>query len=319
MTALSTVTPNDVMAMGLEMGAGICIEDQKYMSKNSRAMIFQAHYGSSPLDIADVWYDLQVGEHEGATLTEKENTTKGFRMFMMAHFYLFTKPKNSELLASRFGVCERYCRGKPLWKWVHKIAALKQKKIKWDKKLWSGSTEQFVASIDCVDCMYKEPQHPLYNIDKKYYSQKFNHAGLKYEIVLSINEEKCMSIRGPFKCGMPDMDVFRTETKKVLQSIRRASQKNKMIVGDSKYRQGRKQPNEEGLFPPPSITDSEVLKKFKSRVRCRHETFNGRIKNFAFLANRTKVSEENHKAAMEAICVIIQYQMDNGSPIFCAK
>lgn len=183
------LSPNDVMAMGLKYGAGVDEEKQQDMSKDSKALLFHAHYGSSPLDIADIWHDLQVGQYEGASLTEKENSPQGFRMFMMAIFYLWAKPKNSEMLSSRFGVCERYCRGEPLWKWTQKIAALKKKKVKWIKRLWKGSTERFVASVDCVDFLYQEPQHPLYNIDTKYYSSKFNHAALKYEIVLAVNED----------------------------------------------------------------------------------------------------------------------------------
>jgi len=313
------LSPNDVMALGLEMGARIEKDAQQAMSKAHRSMVFEAHYGSPPLVIADMWYDLQVGEHGEASLSEKENSEKGLRMFFMAIFYLWAKPKNSHMLAYQFGVCERYCRGKPFWKWIKKIAALKEKKIKWDTRLWSASTEKFVASIDCVDCQYQEPQHPVYNIDTKYYSSKFNHAGLKYEIVLSVNEEKCMSINGPFKCGKADMTVFRSSTKNVLKSIREASGVDKMMIGDSKYRKGPGFEDEVGMFAPPSRIDNETLKMFKSRVRCRQETFNGRLKNFMFPALRFRGKEDNHKAAMEAVCVMVQYQMDNGAPIFSAK
>ena len=117
------------------------------------------------------------------------------------------------------------------------------------------------------------------------------------------------------------MDVFRTKTKKIMKKIRELSGKDKMLVGDSKFHKGtkKKHQDKEGMFAVSSRTDVERLKKYKSRVRCRLETFNGRIKNFGLLANRFRGKEENHKHAFEAICVMVQYQMDNGSPIFSAK
>ena len=151
----SVLSPNDVLALGLEIGAGLDTEHQQGMSKDARLLSFHAHYGSNPLDMADIWHDLQVGEYEGASLTEKEKSLKGFRMFLMATFYLWAKPKSSMLLATRFGVCERYCRGKHLWKWVNKVAALAEKKIRWDEKLSKPDTELFVASVDCVDFQYQ--------------------------------------------------------------------------------------------------------------------------------------------------------------------
>ena len=36
---------------------------------------------------------------------------------------------NAEVMASHLGVAERYCRGEPLWRWVRKIAALKEEKV----------------------------------------------------------------------------------------------------------------------------------------------------------------------------------------------
>lgn len=316
----NVLSPNDAMAFALDIVVGMDREWQNSLSQDFLVTVFHAHFGSSPLVVADMWYDLQVGEYEGASLSSRnENSVSGYRMFLMAMFYLWAKPKNSHLLASRFAICERYARGAPLWHWIRKIAALAQKKIKWDESLSQPLSERFVASVDCVDCQYQEPQHPVYNIDRAYFSTKFGRAGLKYEIVLSINHEQCMSINGPFKAGKPDMAVFRTKTKQLLKAIREESGQAKMMIGDSKYRKGPDFADEEGLLAPPSSSDFPVLAKFKSRVRCRHETFNGRIKNFSFLSNRFKGSEALHGIAMRAICVIVQYQMDNGSPIFCAK
>ena len=47
-------------------------------------------------------------------------------------------------------------------------------------------------------------------------------------------------------------------------------------------------------------------------------TFNGRLKIFASLANTFRHGAAKHKFVFEAIVTIVQYQMDNGSPIFAA-
>lgn len=92
-----------------------------------------------------------------------------------------------------------------------------------------------------------------------------------------------------------------------------------MLIGDSKFRKGRDHPDEEGMFAPPSSLDPEELKVFKSRVRCRHESFNGRMKFFSILSETFRGAMEQHGDAFTAIAVIVQYQMDNCSPIYASK
>ena len=72
----------------------------------------------------------------------------------------------------------------------------------------------------------------------------------------------------------------------------------------------------EALTATPNTFDSKKLQNFKSRARLRQETFNGRLKYFSVLSETFRHSIAKHKLAFEAICVIVQYQMDNGSPIF---
>ena len=68
----------------------------------------------------------------------------------------------------------------------------------------------------------------------------------------------------------------------------------------------------------PNPCDDDDVGNFKAHVKCRHETFNGRIKYFCSLSDTYKHSKEKHKYVFEAIAVTVQYQMDNGSPLFDA-
>ena len=152
------------------------------------------------------------------------------------------------------------------------------------------------------------------NLDKSFCSQKFMHAGLKYEIVMHLVKPKCMAVVGPNKAGEHDMNVFRKETKDKMLTM-----PGKMLIADGIFKKGRKpeQQNEADMFAIPSSADPDELRKFKSQARAQHESFNGRLKFFSFLENGYRgVDIEKHGTAFKAICVIVQYQMDNGSPIF---
>jgi hypothetical protein len=61
-----------------------------------------------PLVLAAIWYDLCHTTIESAHLEEKDELESGFKHFMIAHFHLWTYPKNVCLLASRFNICKRY-------------------------------------------------------------------------------------------------------------------------------------------------------------------------------------------------------------------
>ena len=52
------------------------------------------------------------------------------------------------------------------------------------------------------------------------------------------------------------------------------------------------------------------------RAHARHEAFNGRLKSFKVLAEKFRHGQEKHKSVFEAVCVIVQYDMENGRPLF---
>jgi hypothetical protein len=143
-------------------------------------------------------------------------------------------------------------------------------------------------------------------------SHKSNKAAWRYEICLAIHEPQCLWINGPYKAGTGELTIFRKENglKSKLQGM---SGKKKLVV-DRGYTSS--EPDEIHLLSIPENTDSEALRKFKTRARMRHETFNGRVKNFKAIQDVFRHSRVNHKTAFEASCVIVQYQMDNGNPIF---
>jgi hypothetical protein len=165
-------------------------------------------------------------------------------------------------------------------------------------------------SADGVDFKMWEKQHPKYPIDTKAMSHKFRSCGAKYIIALSVYNPKCLFIEVPFRGGKPDIDMFRDSglMKKLMDS-------GKVCIAargfNSQFASERKH------FALPDYMDSKPLSNHKSRARLCQETYNRRLKHFECLSSTFKNGFEKHGIALRAVVVMVQYQMDNGSPIFC--
>jgi hypothetical protein len=58
--------------------------------------------------------------------------------------------------------------------------------------------------------------------------------------------------------------------------------------------------------------DTAEVRKFKRRARSRHESFDGRLKNFKVLTEKFRNGHEKHKAFFETVCVLcsMSWRMD---------
>ncbi len=297
------LSPDLVLEKGLE-AVRISKDAQESRSKSSNKKDFKSYYGSSPLNIADMWYDLCNTNIPDASLDHKMKGEKGFKFFMMAHFFLWQKPKNAATMGMIFGVCEDYAKGEHLWSWIKRIAALKEKKIKWNRQCREECKEIFAVTVDGVDFKTWEPKHPTLPMDKKYFSKKFNKSGLRYEIAISVQDSKVVWINGPFPAAEHDVEIFRRGLKDKLLSSKKKAIADRGYVGEA------------GLCAVPNGCDPPELNEFKSRARCRQETFNGRIKKFNILKQTFEHSLAKHEYAFLAVCVTVQYHMDNGSRLY---
>jgi hypothetical protein len=139
---------------------------------------------------------------------------------------------------------------------------------------------------------------------KQWFSPKFNGPGLTYELAIAINANQLMWIRGPMPSGNGG-DLVNFKAPNGLKSKIPAGKK---VIADRIYRD-----------PVCSIRnpqDTPEVRKFKRRARARHETFNGRLKTFKVLAEKFRHGPEKCKAVFEAVCVITQYELENGHPLF---
>lgn len=122
------LSADDMMARALTY-MNMPPEKQARRSPASNLEDFKCHYGASPGVLAEMWEDLCTTDIDGAKLSGKQKGETGFCYFLMVHHFLWTYPKNANILASRFGICHKQASGKAFWPWVRKIAALHTAKI----------------------------------------------------------------------------------------------------------------------------------------------------------------------------------------------
>ena len=168
----------------------------------------------------------------------------------------------------------------------------------------------FVITVDGVHCPTEEPTHANFSNNKKFYSHKFHTAALDYELGTSIFTQHCVWVASPHPAGTNDITVFRVGLKQKMEEARALRGVDYRVIADRGHR------GERGFISTPSSFDSEMVRCFKGRALSRHESFNGRLKNFDCLQEHFRHSVQKHKICFLAGVVIVQISLENGFPLF---
>jgi len=163
---------------------------------------------------------------------------------------------------------------------------------------------EFIISVDGVHCPFHEVQHPTLSKDPAWFSHKFKGPGVAYEFALSIYDSQLVWMRGPYKASVSDKAIYNRELKAMIPD-------GCLVVADGGY-QDKKDP----ALATPNPRDPPELLTFKARARMRQEAFHSRLKRFECLKTKFRHSAQHHKACCEAVCVIIQYEIELGAPLF---
>lgn len=150
------------------------------------------------------------------------------------------------------------------------------------------------VSLDGTDFRIREPQP----FNKKWFSHKFKAAGLRYEIGISIVEAEIVWASGGLPCGeWTDM--------KIAQDLYLNFAKKEITLADKGYRK-------KGKFKQPSnLREKQILS--------RHETLNGRLKQFNILGERFRNSLKKHPQVFHALINVVQVSIMNGEKLFDLK
>jgi len=295
---LVILTAEEILKLGCKYAG---IGERRYAKckkEKSRIKWFKSAFGSDPITIAEIFDDLQTTDIAEAFIDPKEITIDHLLM-AMNFLYRYTTELQR---AGMFGVSP-HTAGTKTWLYVRKIQALKEKMIVWPEDHEWGE-DIFIITVDGTHFRIHEPTHPTKSQDKSYYSFKYKSSGCSYEIGIRVHDGKCVWLNGPFKSSMHDFNIFKNH------GLRDKIPNGKRVIADSGY----------GGLPEvistPNSFDSVEVAKMKSRARCRHETFNGRLKNFGCLRLGFRHDLEKLGPCIEAVAVVVSYQIENGHPLY---
>ena len=172
-------------------------------------------------------------------------------------------------------------------------------KIRWDKRLIGDDGRPAKVTVDGTD--FETIEYSPFNPGRR--SHKFNHAGLRYEVAISIAKCFIVHINGPFICGeWPDIRIARTCLHEMLEP-------DEYYLADSGYRCGRGPAITREALPPHQRSTFD-------RLMARHEIINRRFKEFAILGSRFRHEEEKHGDVFRCVAVLVQFDLEEGNVPF---
>lgn len=152
-------------------------------------------------------------------------------------------------------------------------------------------------SVDATDVPICEPSP----FSPRWYSYKLNHAGLRYEVAVSIFNGQIVWVNGPFRPGeMNDVQIFRQDLKQLILQ-------NEKVVTDDGY-------PDQNCLRLEHVHTSE--KNIFMRIRSRHETVNAMLKRFNVLTTPFRHGVEKNQLCFKAVANICQLLILYEEPLF---
>jgi len=152
--------------------------------------------------------------------------------------------------------------------------------------------EEFTITVDGVHVLIEEMYLEDGSQDPKYFSHKFNHPGLTYEIGLAIYSDQVVWVNGPHPAGVSDLKMFKEHGLAIL--LIDAKEK---AVADSTYTHFAVSQRGDGPHD---------WKHAKNRFRARQESVNRRLKVFRCLQDRWRHDHDLHRHVVRAIVLLTQ-------------
>jgi hypothetical protein len=266
---------------------------------------FRALYGVSSIAITKFHRDFHQIEEEDRFIKDKDFKLKHF--FMTLH-WLKAYPTYT-ILEAFWGV--RHQDAGIVKKYTEQFQALKNKKIRWFEDGELDENDIFIISVDGVHCRTHEVRK---DPGSKWYSHKSHGAALTYELAVAVRQNRLVHIKGPYPASKNDLTIFQYgdgDKNNPQPSLRDKIPAGKRVIADSSYR------SEDGkTVSTTRRSDTAEVREFKARAKSRQETFNSRIKGYRILATEFRHGIEHHKMVMESICILVQYDLESGHPLF---
>ena len=124
----------------LHLGLKLVSHKSHHQKHNTLVKNFRKYYGVKTKVLAKQWNDLCQTDLPHARVAKKNQNQRGFKMFMVCHYFLFTYPKHVQVFATNFQLgLTNMVSGKKLWFWLGNIAVLQLEKILWPEKRYKNS------------------------------------------------------------------------------------------------------------------------------------------------------------------------------------
>jgi hypothetical protein len=235
-------TPSEMLHRGL-LAVGFQEHQIKRVVPRKNLSRFRTSYVSHPRVYSDLFLRLQTTEVNGSQLLDcsvwgAEKTLNYF--FMAIHLLAKYPAENDAERIFSFHPCGKTF-STHAWDLVRKIASLSPEVIVWPDswrnpdKPEAGDTH-FIITVDGTHCPIEEPTLPSFKEQRKFYSHKFESAGLDYEVALSIFEPKCVLIAGPYPAGKNDITIFRKRLREKMMEARENGSIEYRAIADRGYR-----------------------------------------------------------------------------------
>jgi len=282
------VSPHAFAQVAREM-LRLPVGKMQYSQKRERRE-FRAAFGAGFVTIADVWKRLEPKKKVSSRAQPKH------LLWTFMHF----KVSTSESLMIKLAGCKS-CDTFRNWvsKFTNAIAALESEVIVWENRFkdWDPK-QQALITIDGTDVWFYEPS-PRSRI---WWSHKFNHAALRYEIGQCIKTGDIVWINGPFPANLSEEEIFDSGLSFELLPW-------ELVEADNGYR-GRVQIMTPGAGP------TRLARRQKSQARARQENVNRRLKVFKIMERFESTDIEKHAKIARAVAVIVQLSFENGERLY---
>jgi DDE superfamily endonuclease len=285
---LHLLDEDEILALGLSFVGFPEFRQRVANALNKRR--FRSFFGVSPKALSNLYADL-------CNICPSINVSTFFTAINWLKLY-----DSEHVLSGRWGMHEETIRN-GVRDYVSMIQSLKDLKVRWGG---FEDDEIFIVSVDGVHCKIQEVRK---DPGAKWYSHKFNAAGVTYELGIAVRSNRLVWIKGPFPASQHDVTTFRSPMDPE-QGLKAKIPDGKRAVGDSGYR------GEPSKIAITREGDSKAVKHFKARVKSRHETFNARLKSFNVLATAFRHGFEQHQKAFESVCICVQYDIESGHGLF---
>jgi DDE superfamily endonuclease len=184
--------------------------------------------------------------------------------------------------------------------WIRAISLLSLELVDFDMR-FEGNWHYWTFCVDGKHCPIQEPRRPFW---KGWFSHKYQHAGLSYEIATACTTGKIIWTNGPFPAGKwPDPKIFRRDLAHLVRTdIERG-------ICDAGYMNCERWLYKAIWRTKKALEEGMPRNDLHDYIRARHEQTNGRLNKFNCLSCLFRHDIRLHTDYFHACVSVVQLEI----------